>query len=68
MTQIYLDVYLLTSVEPCIIDRRDDKCTQNFWPESLKGKERLLDLGTEDRLVLKLILNKWDMMVWAGFI
>jgi hypothetical protein len=39
-----------------------------FWSVNLKGRNRLEDLDVNERIILKLIINKQDMKVYAGFI
>jgi hypothetical protein len=34
------------------------KCTQDFNQRKLKGRDHLLDLGIDVRIILKLILNE----------
>jgi hypothetical protein len=38
-----------------------------FWLENMGGKNHLEGIGT-DRIILKCILNKWDLGAWSGFI
>jgi hypothetical protein len=39
-----------------------------FWLESLKGRDHLKDLGSGEKIILKLILRKQSLGVWIGFI
>jgi hypothetical protein len=38
------------------------------WSESLKERVSLEDLGVDVRIILKLILQKWDWRIWTGLI
>jgi hypothetical protein len=35
-----------------------------FWRGYLQGRDHLQDIGIESRILLKLILNKWDGRMW----
>jgi hypothetical protein len=37
-----------------------------FQKENLKGRDHLIELGVDGRVILKRILNKWDVRVWIG--
>jgi hypothetical protein len=37
-----------------------------LWWGDLKERDHLEDLGIDRRVVLKCILKKWDVEVWAG--
>jgi hypothetical protein len=39
-----------------------------FWLENLKRRDKLKDLGVDERLTLELILGKWGGRVVTGFI
>ena len=39
-----------------------------FWWVNLKERNHLKDPGTDGRIILKLIINKWDEMAWTGLI
>jgi hypothetical protein len=39
-----------------------------FWWESQKEKEHLEDLEAGGRIILNEILEKYNVMVWIGFI
>jgi hypothetical protein len=36
-------------------------------PENLKGRDHLVDLGIEELIILKCILEKYGGKAWAGF-
>jgi hypothetical protein len=38
-----------------------------FWSENLKGRNNVVDLGIDGRIILKLILGKDGRKVWTGF-
>jgi hypothetical protein len=35
-----------------------------FWGENLQERDHLQDIGIESRILLKLILNKWNGRMW----
>jgi hypothetical protein len=39
-----------------------------FWWESQKKRDHQEDLKVGGRIMLKRILDKWDGVVWTGFI
>jgi hypothetical protein len=39
-----------------------------FWSENPKGRDYLEDLGVDERIILKFMLNKWDGRLWTGII
>jgi hypothetical protein len=39
-----------------------------FWLENCKGRNHLEDLDIDGKLLLELILEKWDGKVWTGCI
>jgi len=41
---------------------------KKLWSRTLTGKYHLEHLGTDGKMILKWILYKRDMTVWAGFI
>jgi hypothetical protein len=38
-----------------------------FWLENLKGKYHSEDLGLDERMILKSMLEKQCSMLWTGF-
>jgi hypothetical protein len=38
------------------------------WSENLYGRDGFEDLGLDERILLKLILNKWYNRKWTGVI
>jgi hypothetical protein len=50
----------------CSIDGRDDRCMQDFGRKTWKGIDRLQDVSVDGRILLKLILHKSGLKVWAG--
>jgi hypothetical protein len=42
-------------------------CTK-FWPEILKGRDHLADVGVDGRIIFEWILEKLDGKVWTGYI
>ena len=39
-----------------------------LWWGNLKERGHLEDPGLDGRLILKLILNKWNEVAWTGYI
>jgi hypothetical protein len=39
-----------------------------LWLKSLKGRNYSDDLGIDGKTILKYVLQKYGMSVWAGFI
>ena len=39
-----------------------------FWWGNLRERDNLEDLGTDRRIILKLMLTKWDRRRWTGFV
>jgi hypothetical protein len=39
-----------------------------FWSGNLRERDYLEDLGVDGRVILKLIIKKWDGEAWAGLI
>jgi hypothetical protein len=39
-----------------------------FWSENLKGRDLLVDLGVDGKIILEWILGKWNRKVGTGFI
>ena len=39
-----------------------------FWWVNLKERNHLEDPGTDGRIILKWIINKWDEIAWTGLI
>jgi hypothetical protein len=39
-----------------------------FWWESRKERDHYEDLDAGGRIILKLIIDKWNEVVWTGFI
>jgi hypothetical protein len=39
-----------------------------MWSVNLKGRDNLRDLGVDGRIILKCMLKKKGVRVWAGFI
>ena len=47
--------------------RRDRRVHTGFWWR-VKERDQLEDLGVEERIILKLIRNRWDGKACIGFI
>jgi hypothetical protein len=45
--------------------RGTEKCI-HFSQKNLKWRDHLRDLGTDERVIIKLILKTWGMRVWTG--
>jgi hypothetical protein len=45
----------------CSTDKRGEK-----RPENVKGRDRLGDLGVDGSVILKLVLEKKDVIMWTG--
>jgi hypothetical protein len=43
--------------------RTSEVCT-NFWSENTKGRDHFGNLDEDGKIILKLILKKWNMSVW----
>jgi hypothetical protein len=39
-----------------------------FWWGNVKDRDSREDMGLCRKIVLKLILKKWDMRAWTGFV
>jgi hypothetical protein len=39
-----------------------------FWWESQKERNYQQDLDVRGRIILKLVLEKWDELIWTGLI
>jgi hypothetical protein len=47
---------------------RETRNAYGVWPENLKGKDYLDDLGVDGRIILKSVLMKNYVKMWTGFI
>jgi hypothetical protein len=41
--------------------------SKKFWPENVGGRDHLRELGTEGRIILKQILEKWGVRICTRF-
>jgi hypothetical protein len=41
---------------------------KGFWWGDTRERDNLEDLDVDGRIILKLILNKWDGEAWAGLL
>jgi hypothetical protein len=37
------------------------------WSTNLKGRDQLRNLRVDGRIVLKMVLEKWDIRMWTRF-
>jgi hypothetical protein len=49
----------------CSMDGRREVCT-GFWWGNLRKRDHCGDPGIDGRIMLTLILRKWDVGVWTG--
>jgi hypothetical protein len=38
----------------------EEKCIWRFWLDNLKGRDHKEDLGADERIILKWILQNWE--------
>jgi hypothetical protein len=39
-----------------------------FWCGDLRERDHLEDVGVDGRIILKLLLKKWDGNAWTGLV
>ena len=45
----------------CNIFGGGETCIQDFWRETLRGRDQLQDLGIDGRIILRSIFRKWNV-------
>jgi hypothetical protein len=42
------------------------RSVQSFWYGNMREREHVEDLGVDGRIILRLILRKWDVGAWTA--
>jgi hypothetical protein len=55
-------------VGACNTHGADDKRIQNISQKIWNAGDHLGELGVDGKIILQCILNKYDVMIWTGFL